>query len=203
MGDSNPPRLLIVSSCPDPEIPQRLELEPGGLPAKRALPEILRNLLNDASVRGNPPPLAVDTLHLPYQELNYDADLLDHIVFTKRYDVALSHIVLDSGARVTNRFFETLALRALDPHGQLLNPLTCIRKTTLHATTGVSAHSFDTMPCIIKLDRNFNRRDTVFLCRSQEEFDAWRKEFRTQIRRRLSENRSTWTTRGQVAVYIG
>jgi hypothetical protein len=32
------------------------------------------------------------------------------------------------------------------------------------------------MPCIVKLDRNFNSRDTLFLCKSQEALDAWRRE---------------------------
>jgi hypothetical protein len=176
MGHPNPPRVLIVSSCPDPEIPQRHELEVGGLPAQLALPELLKNLMNGAAARGELPPLVIDTLHLPYRDLDYDADLLDQIVFTHRYDAALSHIVLNNGARVTDRFFEMLAHRALGPHGQLLNPVTCIRKTTLHAKSGVSAPSYDAMPCIIKLDRNFNRRDTLFLCRSQEALDTWRRE---------------------------
>jgi hypothetical protein len=176
MGPPNPPRVLIVSSCPGPENPQQHKLEVGGLPAKLALRELLRNLLDDAAARGELPPLAIDTLHLPYRELDYDADLLDQIVFTNRYDVALSHIVLNSGVRVTDRFFETLAHRALEPHGQLLNPVTCIRKTTLHAKSGVSATACDAMPCIVKLDRNFNRRDTLFLCSSEEALDAWRRE---------------------------
>jgi len=176
MRHPNPPRVLIVSSCPGPEIPQRHELEVGGLPAQLALRELLKNLLDGAAARGEPPPLAIDTLHLPYRELDYDADLLDQTVFSNRYDVALSHIVLNSGARVTDRFFETLAHRALEPHGRLLNPVTCIRKTTLHAKSGVSASSCDAVPCIIKLDRNFNSRDTVFLCRSQEAFDAWQRK---------------------------
>jgi hypothetical protein len=174
IGYPNPPRVLIVSGCPGPEIPQRHELEVGGLPMKLALQELLRDLLDGAAARGEPLPLAIDTLHLPFREQDYDAELLDQIVFTSRYDVALSHIVLNSGARVTDRFFETLAHRALEPHGRLLNPVTCIRKTTLHTKSGVPAR--DAMPCIIKLDRNFNRRETLFLCRSQEALDAWRKK---------------------------
>jgi len=36
MGPPNPPRVLIVSSCPGPENPQRHKLEVGGLPRKLA-----------------------------------------------------------------------------------------------------------------------------------------------------------------------
>lgn len=171
-----PPRVLIVSSCPGKEIPQRYGLEVGGLPVRLALRQLLKDLLDGAAARGEDPPLAIDTLHIPYRDQDYNADLLDQAAFPHRYDVALSHIVLNSGARVTEAFFKALAERALEPHGQLVNPVTCIRKTTLHQKLGGSAFTDDPMPCIIKLDRNFNRKRTVFLCRNQEELDAWRRK---------------------------
>jgi len=171
---SAPPRVLIVSSCPSTEIPPRTGLEVGGLPVTLALRDLLKDLLDGAVARGEAPPLAIDTLHIPYREHDYDADLLDQAAFTHRYDVVMSHLVLNSGARVTAAFFDTLAGRALEPHGQLLNPVTCIRKSTLHDK--LSAPADDAMPCVLKLDRNFNRKETVFLCRSQEEIDAWRRE---------------------------
>jgi hypothetical protein len=167
------PRLLIVSSCPGDEIPQELRLEAGGLPAKLALRGMLQNLRDQTAARGAPTPLDIDTLHLPYQASDYRADLLEPIDFPLRYDAVLCHIVLNSGARVSAAFHQSLKDRALAPHGCLLNAVGCIRKSTLHALAPRPAWSGD-LPCVVKLDRNFNRPETVHVCRSASDLAAWR-----------------------------
>ena len=176
MSLPTPPRVLIVSSVPDKAEPQQFRLEAGGLPAGMSLRFLLRDLLDAAATGGEGPPLAIDTLHIPYQDEDYDADLLEQATFAHRYDVAISHVVLNSGARVTEGFFKALTDRALEKHGQLLNPVTCIRKTTLHTKLHTSSVPVGSTPCILKLDRNFNRKRTVFLCRTEEEVDAWRQQ---------------------------
>lgn len=168
------PRVLIVSSVPERGGPQPFGLEPGGLPRRLSLRLLLKDLLEGAAARGEAPPLAIDTLHIPYRDQDYDDDLLRPATFPHRYDVAISHIVLNSGARVTDSFFKTLAELALEPHGQLLNPVTCIRKTTLHRKLHGSTVLDESTPCILKLDSNFNRKKTVFLCHTEEDVDAWR-----------------------------
>jgi hypothetical protein len=168
------PRVLIVSSWPGPERPPAFGLEVGGLPVRLQLRELLRDLLDGAAARGEPLPLRVDTLHVPYQQETYDVDVLDATVFPHRYDALILHIVMDSGARVTDRFIQALSERALEPSGTLVNPVTCIRKSTLHAALGVPPLAEHEVPCIIKLDRNYNRADTVVLCRTREELEAWR-----------------------------
>ncbi len=144
-----------------------------GLPPKLALQALLRDLLDTAVARGETPPLTVDTFHIPYRNLDYDAALLPIAAFETRYDAVILHIVLNSGARITDAFFETLALRALAPHGSILNRVSCIRKTTLHNLDGHVAQTQDALPCIIKLDRNFNNKGTVFLCHNKEDVEAW------------------------------
>jgi len=168
------PRVLIVSSCPGFGAPTS-GLETGGLPISHALRELLLELFKNFAARSQTPPFDLDTWHIPYQSRDYDVDLFANIEFPGRYDVVISHIVLDSGARVTDPFFEMLAARTLQPRGQLWNPVKCIRKTTLHRKMGMSGSAVDPMPCIIKLDRNYNNQATVVLCRSDEELATWRR----------------------------